>query len=178
MLEQIRNVSWEYSDIVPDYQVGATSAVLFLSLRYHRLHPEYIHNRINKLGRAYMLRIMLVLCDVGDHDSSLRELTKVGACSLPVSRPRLNSASQVCVINDLTLMVAWSNTEVARYLELYKSFERKPPDLIKERVDDDYLSRLNNALTSVRGVNKTDVVTLATNFGVRSSPALHRAGRC
>lgn len=74
------------------------------------------------------------------------------------------------MINDLTLMVAWGNSEVARYLELYKSFERKPPDLIKERVDDDYLSRLNNALTSVKGVNKTDVVTLATNFGVRRPP--------
>jgi len=35
-----------------------------ISLRYHRLHPEYILTRIEKLGRAYNLRILLILCDV------------------------------------------------------------------------------------------------------------------
>jgi Helix-hairpin-helix domain len=44
-------------------------------------------------------------------------------------------------------------------------FEHKPPDVIKERISDDYLSQLNNVLTSVRGVNKTDVMTLTSNFG-------------
>lgn len=56
--------------------------------------------------------------------------------------------------------------EAGAYIERYKAFEHKAPDLIKERVDDDYMSRLNSALTNIKGVNKTDVVTLATNFGV------------
>lgn len=64
--------------------------------------------------------------------------------------------------------MAWSAEEAGRYLELYKSFERKGPDLIKERTEKDYMSQLNNVLTSVRGVNKTDVLTLTTNFGVSS----------
>ena len=34
------------------------------SLKYHRLHPEYIHQRIEKLGRMYNLRILLLMCDV------------------------------------------------------------------------------------------------------------------
>ena len=34
------------------------------SLRYHRLHPEYIHQRIEKLGHSYNLRILLLMCDV------------------------------------------------------------------------------------------------------------------
>ena len=34
------------------------------SLRYHRLHPEYVHQRIQKLGHSYTLRILLVMCDV------------------------------------------------------------------------------------------------------------------
>ncbi len=34
------------------------------SLRYHRLHPEYIHQRIEKLGHAYNLRVLLLMCDV------------------------------------------------------------------------------------------------------------------
>ena len=35
-----------------------------ISLRYHRLHPEYILTRIEKLGQSYNLRILLILCDV------------------------------------------------------------------------------------------------------------------
>lgn len=31
LLQHIRNVGWEYGDIVPDYQVGVASCVLFLS---------------------------------------------------------------------------------------------------------------------------------------------------
>lgn len=35
------------------------------SLKYHRLHPEYIYGRIEQLGsHAYNLRILLILCDV------------------------------------------------------------------------------------------------------------------
>lgn len=54
--------------------------------------------------------------------------------------------------------------ECARYLETYKSYETKPADAIQGRTDEDYLSRLNSALTSVRGVNKTDVLTLGAAF--------------
>ena len=34
------------------------------SLKYHRLHPEYLHKRIENLGHMFGLRILLVLCDV------------------------------------------------------------------------------------------------------------------
>lgn len=65
-------------------------------------------------------------------------------------------------------MVGWSAEELGRYLELYKSFERKGPELIKEKTEKDYMSQLNHVLTTVRGVNKTDVLTLSSNFGVSS----------
>ena len=54
--------------------------------------------------------------------------------------------------------------ECARYLETYKAYETKPADLIQGRADEDYLSKLNAALTTVRGVNRTDVLTLAGAF--------------
>jgi len=79
---------------------------------------------------------------------------------------------QVAIINNLTIMLAWSNEEAARYLEIYKSFERKGPELIKERVENDYMSQMTAVLTSVKGVNKTDVITLTSNFGV--SPSLEK----
>ena len=147
VLQHIRNVGWEYGDIVPDYQVGVASCMLFLSLRYHRLHPEYIHSRIQKLQQMYTLRILLVMCDVNDHQPAIKELTKVS------------------IINNLTMIVAWSAEEAGSYIETYKSFEHKPPDLIKERINNDYMSQLTAVLTSVRGINKTDVLTLISTFG-------------
>ena len=53
------------------------------------------------------------------------------------------------------------------YLSTYKAFEHKSPDLIKERVDKEYNAMLRSALTSINKVNKTDVETLRTTFGVR-----------
>ena len=54
--------------------------------------------------------------------------------------------------------------ECARYLETYKSYESKPPDLIQEHVENNYTSRLSAALTYTRGINKTDAVTLGLTF--------------
>ncbi|KAI0371897.1 DNA repair protein rad10 [Pilatotrama ljubarskyi] len=155
VLECIRNVGKEFGDIVADYQVGRTTGVLFLSLRYHRLHPEYIHQRIEKLGHSYNLRVLLLMCDVSEHQEPIRELTKI------------------CLINEITVMVAWNAEEAGYYLSTYKQFEHKPPDLIKERVDKDYHSVLRTALTSISKVNKTDVETLRTSFG--SFAAISRA---
>jgi hypothetical protein len=56
--------------------------------------------------------------------------------------------------------------EAGHYLTTLKHFEHKPPDMIKERVDKDYHSILRTALTSISKVNKTDVETLRTSFGV------------
>ena len=83
IVECIRNVPKEFGDILPDYQVGRTTGILFLrsvfysispatdkqrcpdlSLRYHRLHPEYIHQRIERLGQSYNLRVLLLMCDI------------------------------------------------------------------------------------------------------------------
>jgi len=50
-------------------------------------------------------------------------------------------------------------------LETFKAYEHKPADIIKGRVNPDYMSQLTDCLTSIRSVNKTDVVTLASTFG-------------
>jgi len=48
----------------------------------------------------------------------------------------------------------------------YKQFEFKSPDLIKERTEKDYNPVLRTTLTTISKVNKTDVETLRTSFGV------------
>ena len=65
--------------------------------------------------------------------------------------------------------------EAAQYLMTYKAYENRPPTMIKERIDQDYSSILRSALTSIKGVNKTDVITLKTNFGASAHPHLQRS---
>ena len=60
VLKHIRSVPWEFGDIVADYEMGTVMCALFLSLRYHNLNPNYIHERLKLLGRSYDLRVLLV----------------------------------------------------------------------------------------------------------------------
>lgn len=62
-MKYVLNVPWEFGETLADYELGRTSAALFLSLRYHKLHPNYIYERFQKLGKNYELRILLVLVD-------------------------------------------------------------------------------------------------------------------
>lgn len=72
ILKSITNIPWEFcEDIVPDYIVGATSCVLYLSLKYHNLNPDYINNRLKELGKMYELRILLVQVDIKVSSNSI-----------------------------------------------------------------------------------------------------------
>ncbi|KAJ2439619.1 ssDNA endonuclease and repair protein rad10 [Coemansia sp. RSA 2440] len=147
LLSSIRNVRWTYSNtIIPDFEVGRSSCILYLSIKYHRLHPEYISQRIEALGRSYTTRVLLVYMDTDDSKVPLREINRVA------------------LLGDMTLLLAWSLDEAGRYVETLKAYEHKQPDIIRERVEDTYVGRLNTFLTSIRSVNKTDVLTLASNF--------------
>ncbi|XP_068766223.1 DNA excision repair protein ERCC-1 [Struthio camelus] len=147
VLKFVRNVPWEFGDIVPDYVLGQSTCALFLSLRYHNLNPNYIHERLRRLGRTYALQLLLLQVDVKDPHQALKELAKM------------------CILADCTLILAWSPEEAGRYLETYKAYEQKPADLLKEKVEQDFLSRMTDCLTSVKSVNKTDTVSLLTTFG-------------
>ncbi|KAJ3116585.1 ssDNA endonuclease and repair protein rad10 [Physocladia obscura] len=147
ILSHIKKIPWEHASIAPDYLVGASAAVLFLSLKYHRLKPEYIYQRMKPLGTQFSLRILLCIVDIDDHQQPIRELTKA------------------CIVAGFTLFLAWSTQEAGQYLETFKSYEFKPPDSIKERVESDQFSKLSDCLVQVKSINKTDVLTLVSNFG-------------
>ncbi|XP_041036028.1 DNA excision repair protein ERCC-1 isoform X2 [Carcharodon carcharias] len=146
ILKFIRNVPWEFGDVVPDYILGQTACALYLSLRYHCLNRDYIHKRLRELGQAFALRVLLVHVDVKDPYQDLKELARIS------------------LLADCTLILAWSSEEAGRYLETYKAYENKPSDVLKERVENDYVSKVTDCLTTVKSVNKTDSLTLINTF--------------
>lgn len=75
VLKSISNVPWEFDEtIIPDYVVGSTAGILFLSLRYHMLNPDYIHDRLKSLGKRFELRVLLVQVDTKVIISFLHEI--------------------------------------------------------------------------------------------------------
>ncbi|XP_071986130.1 DNA excision repair protein ERCC-1 [Engystomops pustulosus] len=147
LLKHIRNIPWEFGEISPDYLLGETCCAFFLSLRYHSLNPDYIHSRMKSLDKSYTLQILMVLVDVKDSYSTLKELSKI------------------CLLADFTLVLSWSPEEAARYLETFKSYEQKPADALKERTESNFMSQITDCLTTVKSINKTDSCTLLSTFG-------------
>ncbi|XP_058118502.1 DNA excision repair protein ERCC-1 [Anopheles ziemanni] len=147
LLKAIQNIPWEYDDIVPDYVVGASACVLFLSLRYHNLNPDYIHARLKLLGKMYELRVLLVQIDIQEPQNALKHLTRI------------------CLLADLTLMLAWNPEEAGRIVEKYKLFENRPPDWIMERAEKYPHEKIVRALTNIKPVNQTDAMILIQNYG-------------
>jgi DNA excision repair protein ERCC-1 len=147
ILNFVKSLPWEYSDIPCDYVLGATTCALFLSLKYHRLHPEYIYSRIRQLGKLYNLRVLLTMVDIDNHEEALKELSKTS------------------MINNLTLILCWSAQEAGRYLELFKSYEHASPASIRAHQAGTYQESLTEFVTTPRTINKTDAASLISNFG-------------
>lgn len=147
ILNGVRSIAWEYADIPADYVLGTTTCALFLSLKYHRLHPEYIYNRIRDLKGQYNLRILLTMVDIDNHEEPLKELSKTS------------------LVNNVTIMLCWSAQEAGRYLELFKTFEHAAPTSIRAQQSSSYSDKLVEFITVPRSINKTDAIGLVSNFG-------------
>jgi len=120
---------------------------LYLSLRYHNLHPNYIHRRIAELKSDFEYRLLLVYVDVEDNTSPLLFL------------------NDLCVQNNLTLMLAWSEEEAARYLETVRAFDGKDDTLLRKREHTTHNEQVASVLKSIREVNKNDSANLLSQFG-------------
>ena len=146
LLKYIYNVPWKFEDIPCDYQVGKTTGVLFLSLRFHRLHPNYIYERIKEIENKFVLRIALILVDIKDPDNNVKELTRVS------------------FLLNVTVVLAWNYEEAAKYVEILKAYEHKPLEAIKKNIGSTDLERLKTFFTAAQSVNKTDSMEVLREF--------------
>lgn len=145
-------------EILSDYYINPTLQVLFLSLKYHQLHPEYIWRRCKKLNQGSVvsnvrdksLKILLAVIDIDNPQDNLRKL------------------NNICIKQDLTLLVAWTFEQAGNYVAMLKEHElsyNKVNLTIKGVMQADYKSSLTNCLTNIKSINKTDVINLMTEIG-------------
>lgn len=87
------------------------------------------------------------MVDIQNHEESLKELSKTS------------------MVNNLTLILAWSAQEAGRYLELYKSYEYASPTSIKAHQSTSYRDKLVDFVTTPRSINTTDATSLISAFG-------------
>lgn len=148
VLDYIKDVPWEYGagDMVADYVTGSTSCVLFLSIKYHSIKPEYIYRKIAKLQKQqFDLKVLLVMIDKENHEAAIRELTRAS------------------MRHDLAILVAWSNEDCGNYISKLKSLETATVKLIEGSKSKDYTSRLADVLSNVK-LNKSDALNLSTTY--------------
>uniref|UniRef100_A0A5S6QQ21 ERCC1-like central domain-containing protein n=1 Tax=Trichuris muris TaxID=70415 RepID=A0A5S6QQ21_TRIMR len=148
VLRFVRNVLWEFGDIKADFVLGQTCCALFLSMKFHKLHPAYIHQRMKEVGKKFALQVLLLLVDIAEPENVLREL------------------NTTCFGENWTLMAAWSAEEVGELIEAYKIYENKPAEFLMAKSEaTDRRSRAVELLTSIKALNKSDAEALLDMFG-------------
>lgn len=68
-------------------------------------------------------------------------------------------------MNNMTLILAWSEEEAARYLETFKTLENNNGSIIQRREQTNFVDQITDTLTSIKSVNKTDAVQLLGHLG-------------
>ena len=147
ILKHIKFVKQEFHDnIAADYIVGASVGVIYLSIKYHLLHPNYVRRRLAEIRDQYQLSVLMLMVDEDRPNTVIEQLTLL------------------CVKEKVTIVCVWSNEEAGRYLETFKVYEKKSATMIQANLEGTYSSQLTEFLTSIRSVTKRDVLTLISTF--------------
>ena len=107
LLKLLNSINTEWSeDSVADYSIANKAGVLFLTLTYHRQHPDYIGERIRLFQGSFPLRILLFLVNSEKPDDVIQKLTIF------------------CIHNNINIVLAYDYEEAGRWiLCLYNSQE-------------------------------------------------------
>lgn len=102
LLKHFTNIAWRYvkssatNKILYDYKVGERN-IIFLSLKYHKLHPEYIRKKMLPFARSEG-NVLLCVSDIENSEDILKELNKL------------------CIFGGFTMLLAFSFEQAGKYL--------------------------------------------------------------
>lgn len=171
LIKNLQNVRVVFNDSISPahFLLYDSCCAIFLSLKYHVIHPNYIYDRINDLQNRYQLKLLLVMIDHVIYEKSLKELTIVA------------------IRTNFTLLPAWTYEEAAHHIENYRLNSDSTPDIIMGRMNgtnrtgqsssesgtlkkndpssnNSLRQNLVETLTTIKSVNRTDAVTLLSAF--------------
>ncbi|RQX70632.1 DNA repair protein rad10 subfamily protein [Toxoplasma gondii CAST] len=125
LLKFITAVPHTFAYIAPDFLVGPSACVLFLSLRYHQLFPSYLSKRIEDLADGrYTHKFLLLHVDLEVPDAALAQVTLL--------------AFHHC----FSLLLGTCLQECAGVLQLLKAYEKKPADTLLAKLDAKHCNRV------------------------------------
>lgn len=173
MLKFIRNVPYEMTVVRPDFVCGSSCCVLYLALKYHKQHQNYIETRFQD-GNGYEIKILLILVNIDEPTNFLKDL------------------NLFCLRAGWTLILCYSEEEAAEYLENLKLSENKKPEEIinnkeqfreKQRMIQqgrtDFKSKETllyeaavKLISSIRAITVSDAKILLAEFGSLKSIAM------
>ncbi|SCU86188.1 LADA_0D12882g1_1 [Lachancea dasiensis] len=102
LLGSLTNTSWRYvspsggNKVYYDYCIHGRN-VVFLSLKYHKLHPEYISKKIQPLVKNSN-NVLICVVDVDNSENILKDLNKA------------------CMFNGFALLLAFNFEQAAKYI--------------------------------------------------------------
>jgi DNA excision repair protein ERCC-1 len=131
----------EFADLSVDFQLSSFACIFYLSLRYHKLHPNYISTRLSFISPQYKIKVLLLHIDTLDVKDCVREI------------------SLLC-LSKMTLIVCGTEGEAGYYIKMYKNLLNSPPDSIKEKNFNkkkmSTTETIVDVLTVIPRVSKTD----------------------
>ena len=125
-----------------DFIVGPDrNSVIFLSLAYHASNRAYLESK--GLKKAFLLLLV-------DTDN----------------QAALGDVNVTAFKREWRLLLAWSNEEAARILETLHVYGAKKAEQVVQGIPTahDYEAKVKDALTTIKGVNSTDVTNLLFKF--------------
>lgn len=132
-----------------------------IALIYFSRHPTYIVKRLRELVQCFRVRVLIVLVD-----TTVPTATAADSAADEAEETPLQELNRLCFQYGVTLLLAWSNLEAARYLETFKAYEKKSTASIQEKTEVEFIPKVSKLLSShVPGLNKTDALSLLHSFG-------------
>lgn len=149
VLKYFSSVPFCLAPVVPDFLVGVGACVVFLSLKYHRLHPKQLVQRLLPLQRHRELKKRFLLL-VNDVEGAYASLAQVILHALHYG---------------FILLVAASSAEAAELLQQLKASENRAADSLQPTLDARHAPRCAEVLRVLPSINRADFVSLAKEFG-------------
>ncbi|KAH7826204.1 DNA excision repair protein ERCC-1 [Monocercomonoides exilis] len=162
-LSYIKQCKIEYKPVIPDFIIGEHVCALFISLRFHLRNPRYLQQRVDELLHSssksshasfpYRSRYLLCLIDTNDvnANNALKKLNILG------------------VKENISLLLAWSNEQMANHVEKLVALQQRGIDVIMGKGSEGAFAKATDCLTTIPSITKHDAHRLLHAFGTLSN---------